>query len=295
MPKNLIIKSSYSKLQNGKLKSNLGDLIRSTILVQCIGEDYIWLTDSRGKELLKWFVKSEKLVTFDDFQDQKNSKTLQIYNLENYVFNEKIFSDLDGTWNGHIYERGRVFPTNNLIELTTAYVSLPKDIQKSWQQLLVEGMGFRWEEQDYSFPIKIKEMEKKDIGLNNHVHLEWTSKHWPKENWENIYRCLKKNYSVSWQKGLNNFEQYLNWINSHKLIITCDTLGMHLASALRKKTIAIVGPTECNEFSYDRTYFIKPNDRNCMPCNSPSCKLEKSCLNEIPSKKIIDFVSRIIG
>ena len=288
------MRSSYSKLPSGKLKSNLGDLIRSTVLIQCVGENYIWLTDSRGQDLLKWFIKPEKLITFENFQNQKDSKTLQIYNLDNYVFNEKIFSNLNGTWNGFIYERGRVFPANNLIELTTSYIPLPKDLKKSWQQLLVEGMGFKWKGQDYAFPVGVKETEKKSIGLNNHGHLEWTSKHWPKKNWEELYQILKKNYSISWQKGLNNFEQYLNWINSNKLIITCDTLGLHLASALRKKTIAIVGPTECNEFSYNRTYFIKPEDRDCMPCNSPSCKLEKSCLSEITPKEIINFVSKVI-
>lgn len=288
---NLIIKTSYSKLPNGELKSNLGDLVKSPILLSCIKGDYLWLTDSRSKDLLKYFVDPEKIISIEDISKSENIiKASAIYNIDNYVADERLFNKIKGKWHGYVWDGQNLSPENNLIEAMAPYGF--SKINKSWQQLLIEGMGFEWKEQDYFVP-KINKKESIDIGLNWHVHPEWKSKRWPKENWEEVERILKKNYSVSWQQGLNDFDEYINWLSSCKLIITCETLGLHLASALRKKVLTIIGPVENNEFSYGRVTYIKPEPKDCMPCNSPECKFGDSCLNEITPKKLSEIATNM--
>lgn len=285
MIKDLIIKSSYSKLPDGKLKSNLGDLVRSTVLLDCLSSDFLWLTDCRGKEILKKFLPDEKIIAYEDIKKDSFKFIENVYNIDNYCNDKKIFDGLAGKWFGYISNGEKIFPQNKLIESITPYIR-PVN-KKSWQENLITGMGFKWENQDYILSVE-NLRGSKDIGLNCYVHSEWCSKNW--SYWKELEEELSKKYSVSWQKGLDNFEEYFAWINSCDLIITGDTFGMHLASALRKKVIAIVGPTESGEFSYGRIKFIKPKLRDCMPCNSPKCKTGENCLMEIKAKQVKEAI-----
>ena len=131
--------------------------------------------------------------------------------------------------------------------------------------------------------MKIKETY--DIGMNYKVG--WKTKEWPKKRWSRLERELRKDYSISWQQGLDNIDDYIKWIGSCKTIITIESLGLHLASALRKKVIALCGPITDNEYSYDRITFLRPEERTCMPCDSPTCIFGDSCLKDIKVEDVI--------
>jgi heptosyltransferase-2 len=296
MIKNIIIKSSHSKLSSGELKSNFGDLIRCTVLLNCIQdkEDFLWITDERSIGLLKFFVPLDKIITAKkELENFHFSDDLQIYNADNYIFDIDIFQTIRGTWHGYILNPSKnlVTPANSLIASTEAYTQ--SQIKESWQQNFVEGMGFNWEEQDYAL-CTLDKKEDLDIGLNWNIHPEWKSKHWSYEKWQELSELLKSEYAVSWQQGLDNFEEYIHWLNSCRLIVTGDTLGLHLASALRKKVIAIIGPTENKEFSYGRIISLRPSYKECMPCNSPLCKTQANCLNEITPEMIKKTIAKVL-
>ena len=290
MKNNLIIKSSYSRLPNGELKSNYGDLVRTAILAQCVEGDFIWLTEARSIPLLKWIIDPKKIVAYEDFDGAPQD--LEIYNADNYVHNENVFDQLDGNWHGYIWDKKQLVVENDKIRDTEAYSEPNSAI--SWQQSLVEGMGFTWEEQDYPATIA-KSTETVDIGLNWNVHPDWTSKMWPESYWNNLTEILSKDYSVSWQQGLNDFDEYMEWINSCRLIITVETLGLHLASALKKKIIALLGPVSNSEYSYGRITIVKPGPRECMPCNAPVCRMERHCMNDISVESISQLVSKTLN
>ena len=295
MAKSLIIKSTYSRLSDGTMKSNWGDLLRSTVLLECIGNSFLWLTDQRGKSLLRWFVEPENIITFDEGIHNPTSLTcVDIYNIDNFIYSHELHNCLKGNWRGFFLDKkNNLQPDNKMIALTEPYCSARSE--KYFQQALVEGMGFQWKNQDYA-QCRVEQKTITDIGLNWHVHNEWRSKRWPRENWEELAETLQKHCSVSWQKGINNFDEYINWIASCKIIVTQDTLGLHLASALRKMVLAITGSTESREFPYDRLILLKPAPRACMPCNLPACKNRKGCLPEIKvesvSKAVIQMLSK---
>ena len=290
MKKNLIIKSSFSQLPNGELKSNWGDLVRTAVLIGCFKQDYLWLTEERSIPLLKWIIDPNKIVTYENFNHIPPG--LEIYNADNYTPNENIFNQLDGNWHGYIWDKGKLVAQNDKIRDTEAYSEPDSDI--SWQQSLIEGMGFNWNKQDYPTST-IMNKETVDIGLNWNVHPDWTSKMWPKEYWESLMKDLSKNHSVSWQEGLNNFDEYMQWMDKCRLIITVETLGLHLASALKKNIIALLGPVSNSEYSYGRITTVKPSPRDCMPCNVPVCEQSHHCMNDISVKSISKIVSNTLS
>ncbi len=287
----LIIRCSYSELENKQLKSNLGDVVRTSVLLSCIDSDFLWLTDKRSYGLLKYFVDPEKILFFSeenlDIALKRNFSN--IYNVDNYVADKRMLL-IKGQWKGYIPSDNGVMPENEIMEAMQLYI--PK-LKISWQQALVEGMGFKWKEQDYSL-IKVSHKIESDIGLNWHVQQDWNSKKWSENNWKELASLLEKNYAVSWQKGMNNLDEYISWIASCKAVVTCETLGLHLASALRKKVIGLVGPMTNNEYPYDRLTLIKPSPRICMPCDSLNCSLENNCMNDIYPYKVNDTILKIL-
>jgi len=294
MVKNLIIKSSYSMLPDGSLKSNWGDLLRSTVLLECIEGPFLWLTDARGKGLLRWFMEPENIITMGDETGALfDSMPVKILNADNYVPDRELFMKLTGSWHGFIPDsRGGVAPQNPMVAATEPYRGGAGPI--SYQQALVEGLGFKWDEQDYA-PCRIEHETVSDVGLNNNVHAEWISKMWPAENWERSADALGKFCSVAWQQGLDDLDEYIRWMAACRLIVTQDTLGLHLASALRKRVVAIVGPTESREFSYARIVSLKPESRDCMPCNEPSCRMGSSCLSEVAVEEVLNAVKGMLS
>lgn len=288
MIRNLIIRTSHSMLPNGDLKPDLGDLIRCSIILNCIKGNFLWITDSNSIDLLKYFIEPKKIISVEKANKLKEISADNIYNLDNYVAHKDLFNKIKGKWHGFLWNGKNLSPENKLIKL----IAPPYISKKSWQQVLVEGLGFKWEQQDY--PLNMNNKGSIDIGFNWHVHPDWKSKQWALKNWKKLEKILQKNYSISWQEGMYNFDEYINWLSSCKLIITGETLGLHLASALRKKVIVIAGPTDSNEFHYDRILKIKPNSKKCMPCFSPKCRFKETCLNEITPEEISKIISKNI-
>ncbi|MCL4456653.1 MAG: hypothetical protein M1147_12575 [Nitrospirae bacterium] len=294
MINNLIIKTSYSRLKDGSLKSNFGDLLRSTSLSSCLNNDFRWLTDSRALPLLKWFMDSHRLIVVDaDIKDYGLSENTNIYNIDNYICDSDMFVQGSGAWHGYIRNgRGDIIPENDLIRCIEPYSGL--DCAISWQEALIRGMGFEWHEQDYSASNAPAFEVMYDIGFNWHVHPEWESKKWNEKLWRNLEEALSPPLSVSWQQGVNDLDEYVHWISSCSLIVTCDTLGLHLASALRKKVVAIVGVTDCHEYSYGRVFFVRPERSDCMPCNMPVCRYGKTCLDSVPVESVARTVFEVL-
>jgi heptosyltransferase-2 len=71
-------------------------------------------------------------------------------------------------------------------------------------------------------------------------------------------------------------DEYFEWINSCRVLVTNDSFGMHIAMALKKKFIAIFGPTHCQEnHLYGLGVAFSPKDLECdlFPCRENTCRL----------------------
>ena len=71
-------------------------------------------------------------------------------------------------------------------------------------------------------------MTKYDIGFNHLVGNKWPLKGWPMESWKRLEKLIGSRYSVSWQQGQDDMQEYFNWINSCRVLITNDSFGMHM-------------------------------------------------------------------
>lgn len=151
--------------------------------------------------------------------------------------------------------------------------------------------------QEYILGYQPGSTETIDVGLNWAVGSKWPNKAWPAENWEALKKLLEGNYSYSLQQGMDDLYEYMDWINSCRLLITNDSLGLHIALALRKKVVVMYGPTNSNEtYFYGRGAVLYPDrDYDCIPCLSPACKKERRCMEFISPERVAESVASLFS
>ena len=85
----------------------------------------------------------------------------------------------------------------------------------------------------------------------------------------------------------------MDWINSNHLIITQDSLGLHLALALKKIVIGLFGPTDAKEVHlYGGAKAINASaECEYMPCASPKCINGSYCMDSINGSYCMDSIN----
>ena len=103
--------------------------------------------------------------------------------------------------------------------------------------------------------------------------------------------------SVTWQEGSDNLNDYIDWINSSRLILTGDSLGMHLGLALKKKVVAIFGPTHSENIHMYGRGIILSAEWACpkAPCMSPECDNNTRCMSEIQPRTVVRTINNILN
>ena len=161
-------------------------------------------------------------------------------------------------------------------------------------------IGCEWSQQEYSLGYKPKSEAVYDVGFNYFVGKKWPTKAMPEEKWKELANRLeKRGIKITWQQGLDNLYDYMEWLASSKVIVTNDSLGLHIALALKKKVILIAGPTSVEEVCmYDLGEHINPpKNFTCpkMPCYLPVCENDKFCLDFIDLEELELKILRQLG
>jgi heptosyltransferase-2 len=88
----------------------------------------------------------------------------------------------------------------------------------------------------------------------------------------------------------NDLYEFPALISICSLIITSDSLGLHVALALKRKTIALIGPTSPNELDMYGLGEKVIADSKCICCYKPDCK----SMEKISPDKIMNSIKKIL-
>lgn len=300
----LIIKLGYSETLDSEIAKipSLGDVLRTTPILWALKEKYpdsriTWLVDRQAEPLLRGNDLIDRILVWDEFVPFQlmKEKFDVLINLEKiggicaladtvdaWVKYGFRFDSVNGTY--HAYERGLDF---------IDYIEKKNKQGRSgdcWQKVLIQMMGSEWKGQEYIIGYKPKTAEKYDVGLNYTVGSKWPHKAMPVEKWRELERELVKDgYKVSWQQGVDDICEYINWINSCRTIVSNDSLGLHIAFALKKKVIGLFGPTDPKEIYLYGDSKVVRSAQKCryMPCYKITCLSGKKCMEKMNVKEII--------
>jgi len=309
----LIIKTGYSEIldelgDSGRV-SSLGDVLRTTVLLNLYKKDHVtWVSDESAFPLLEGNPHIDRLLPLDfwtaaKLQEEEFDSVINLEkNLEICKFSKKIeawkkygFRYDPKTQTAKAYDRAF-----DVLAVSTS-PELKKSNQKTCQELLFEMVGQKWEGEPYILGYKPKTKEVFDVGLNVFVGTKWPSKAYPKEKWNELERLLENSgLEVTRQDKQNknvltNIYDYIDWLNSSKLIVSNDSLGMHLGFALGKKVVGLFGPTPHKEiFFNDSSRALLPEkDYGCLPCFKGKCDQEDYCMDNIPVERVFNTVKEL--
>ena len=299
----LIIKLGYSETLDSEIGRipSLGDVLRTTPILYALKNKYpdsdiSWLVSEEAHPLLDGNKYLNRILIWDNFVPFQllKEKFDILINLEK-IPGVCAIADMIDAWvkygfrfdsqTGYYsaYEKGLDF---------LSYIQNKNEENRSndyWQKVLIEMIGEKWSGQEYILGYKPKTTPIYDFGLNFKSGSKWLTKAMPVDKWKELeLKLLKKGYEVSWQEGLNDLYEYIDWLNSCKCIITQDSLGLHIGIALKKQVIGLFGPTSYKEvYPYDRCQFIIP-EINCkyMPCYNSVCINDKFCMDYINAEEI---------
>lgn len=294
----LIIKLGYSETLDteiGRVPS-LGDVLRTTPLLSALRERFpearvTWLVSEEAAPLLHGNPLLDRILVWDSFVGFQlmREKFDVLVNLEK-IPGICALADMIDAWTKYgfrfdtsagtyqAYERGQGF---------LSYIQGKQNgqaAQRSWQQLLLEMLGLEWKGQEYVLGYRPRGEVAADVGLNWQVGSKWPNKAMDRSRWEELARRLEDaGLTVSWQRGLKDLWEYMDWIHSCRLVVSSDSLGVHIALAMGKKILVLAGPTDPSEIClYGRGRVIQPPPL-CprMPCYHPGCDSGLHCMERL--------------
>ena len=311
-PKILIIKLGYSETLDPEIGIvvSLGDVLRSTVILWALKEKYpdsqiSWAVSAEAEPLLAGNKFIDRILVWDQFLPFQlmREKFDIVINLEKVPGLCAIADAIDAwtkygfrfdsqTGSYDAYEKGLGF-----IDYIEHKKSDPN--RGAWQQVMIEMLGgVEWKGQKYIIGYEPKTKVTHDVGLNYLVGSKWPSKGMPIEGWQILGKKLQAyGISVSWQQGTGNLYEYMDWINSCKVIISSDSLGLHIAFALGKRVVGLFGPTDQSEiYLYDESVVLR-SDCGCpdMPCWSARCLTGLVCMCNINNDKIVEEALNILA
>lgn len=236
----LIIKTGHSETFNERVHSpvvSLGDTLRTTFLLSFF-QEVVWLTSEDAKPMLERLYPKNKFVT------NFNEVNIQDFNLIINLEKNPEFYDIVNSTDiavGFFEKNDDIFFKGYDQKIT----AIEDHLIISEEEYLLECLNIK--NKEFSFPIIILDNDttnKYDYGLNWQVGKKWPKKSIEKEFWNKLATEIEKTgATVSWQRGFDDINEYIEWIDSCRCIITLDSLGLHLANQLGKKIIALFGPT----------------------------------------------------
>jgi heptosyltransferase-2 len=298
----LIIKLGYSETLVPQIRPecSLGDVLRTTAVLHLFKNDHVtWLTDEAALPLLQDNPYIDRLLSFNllSVLQLEGERFDKVINLEKVpgvcalvnrinAWSHYGFRFDEETGRAEAYERAH----EALAVATREEVKKLND--KPWIDVLFNVLGAKWKGESYVLGRKPATQVQYDLGFNTHVGDLLPLKAWPAEHWRELEKLAEGKYTVTHQQHLNNLEGYMDWINTCRLLITNDSLGLYLGVALGKKVLGLFGPTPISDQSaHERLKMLRARaDCEHMPCCKPVCALDDPCMNRILPQMVLDAI-----
>ena len=283
-----------------------GDVLRTTTLLHLFKNDLVyWLTKENSLPLLEnnpyikyviaynnknilLGIDFDLILSLDDDEelckfvtDIKTKKLTGAY--YDYKENKRTYTEESSSW----------FDMSVISKFGIERANVLKKQNKlSCQEHLFRMLGKHFNKESYIFNIKPINFPKVIVGIETRSGKVWPMKQWSK--YEELAVLLKRDgYEVKFFEERPTLKQYIDDINNCGLIITGDTLAMHIGLALNKEVIALFGPTPAEEiFSYNRMKKIKAKT-DCYCCYRRDTENKENCIDSISVEEVYEVAREI--
>jgi ADP-heptose:LPS heptosyltransferase len=211
-----------------------------------------------------------------------------------------------------------------------AFDDVKKKNTRSFQDLMLEICRLKTTKKDIivelsdeeiQFARSFAEKSKIDrksikIGMNTGASGRWQLKQWTLEGYEKLIKLLleQTNATILLYGGPsekernaylsklhparvvntgtdNSLRQFFALVTLSDIFLTGDTLALHAATALKKKVIALFGPTSAAEIDSYNGQIVKVQAAlDCLVCYKPRCDFDPNCMNSITPEQVFSLI-----
>ncbi len=200
--------------------------------------------------------------------------------------------------------------------------------QKTYQEIIHDMAELPFERSEYIFCLPEEAKAKAErffkrhkikrtkplIGLNTGAGTKFETKQWPAEHFLRLISLLRRRLNAQvfllggqreknlnlWLERKSRFKvfntghdnsllEFAGFISMLDVVVSSDTLAMHLAIALKKKVVALFGPTSSSEVDlYGRgaKVFVAVD---CAPCYKQTCP-DLRCMSAITPEMVFQAI-----
>lgn len=280
---------------------SLGDVVRSTVILHALKEHSVsWLTHSQAFLLLEGIPAIR--VLHQNLSEVSLSDYDLIINLErDNVILSALQSIEQDKIVGYRASDGKLhfYKTNQAITLDE-WLAWPEVMLKNWSEKLYLLLGQKWMGENYCISTSRLNRSREnsyDIGFNWQVGIKWPTKSWHQENWKRLGSEFEPLHSVTWQEGFDDLTQYMNWINSVQILVTHDSLGLHIALALDKQVLGLFGPTSSREIHLRDGVALSESEKAsfaCPPCYKDKCHNIIHCMKSLSVNEVANSLRNLL-
>jgi len=249
-----------------------GDVLRTTVLLKELEGNIYWLSSKKCKDVLNskkikktFFIEENESIEeikkyFFDLIISLNEQKEALDFLEKLNYKKIIGVYKEGDKINYTPESSYWFDMSLISKLGKEKADkLKLKNKKSYPQILIEMIGKKWKGQEYDLGIDLEKSKEKEVkgrvGLINVVTGLWPNKGWV--GYEQLAEKLKEdNYEVVFLGIRPSIKEHIEEIEKCELVVCGDTLGMHIALALKKKVVALFNCTSPTEI-YDYGCLVK--------------------------------------
>jgi len=243
-----------------------GDVVRTTTVLRRLSGHITWLTEAKNTVLLEGVKEGLKCVCWEQRDQTKGTPYDLVINLEDthdvgsfleLLQYKQLFGAYVDSGNCLRYtdDSQPWFDLGILSRYGTEKADqLKYENRRTYQELIFEGLGWRFEGQRYYLPKPKKTGLKGDVAIAPQAGPIWPMKNWA--YYDDLERTLKRNgLIVNVLPKRSSLVEHLGDVLNHRCLVSGDTLPMHLALGSEVRCVSLftcTSPWEIHDYGVQR-------------------------------------------
>jgi heptosyltransferase-2 len=270
----------------------MGDVLRTTSILRVLDGPVTWVTRQQSFPLLEKSPGISELLTLEQAPEVLRGRSFNFVaclddELEACTLVDLVhWKERAGAYlqDGNIVYTDSAAPWNDMGLLSrfgkTRADELKRLNTRSFQEFLFAMFGKTFQGEEYLTGWDLRAAPRRRIGIEMRADARWRWKRWIQ--YPQLAERLQQDHcEVFFFEQRTDLRDFIEDVNSCGLVVTGDTLTMHIALALQKRVISVFGPTSAPEiFGYNRmTAVVSPIE--CIACYLKDCDKDPNCMDLI--------------
>jgi heptosyltransferase-2 len=243
-----------------------GDVVRTTTLLRRLAGQITWLTEAKNAVLLEGVKEGLKCVGWEQRDQIKDILYDLVINLEDtqeigsflklLEYKQLFGAYLDSTNSLRYTDDSRPWFDLSIISRYGKHRAdqLKYENRRTYQELIFEGLGWRFEGERYCLPQPTKTSLKGDVAIAAQAGLIWPMKNWA--YYDDLERTLRRNgLIVNVLPKRSSLLEHVGDVWNHRCLVGGDTLPMHLALGGKVRCVSLftcTSPWEIHDYGLQR-------------------------------------------